>query len=92
MGRGDKGGRREEQERGKRVRRGQAGPLIASGIPGCCQVTVGVELRQNANSVCQTLHVFSGQLFPCLFFLQTEVMDFRQGLLNPVLTLNFLYG
>jgi len=56
---GEKGqrGREEEQENKReqeRERRGQAAPLIVSGIPGCCQVTVGVELRQNANIRCTT--------------------------------------
>jgi len=31
------------------MKKGQAAPFIVSGTPGCCQVTVGVELRQNAN-------------------------------------------
>jgi len=47
----DKGGRGEEQEsKSKKIRRGQAAPFTVSGIPGYCQVAVGVELRQNANA------------------------------------------
>ena len=34
----------------------------------------------------------SGQLSTCLFFLEAELMNSRQGLLDPVLTLNFLYS
>jgi len=41
--------REGEREKRARVRRGQAAPFIVSDIPGCCQVTVGVELRQNVN-------------------------------------------
>jgi hypothetical protein len=44
--RGGKGRAREQEkskrnERSKRVRRGQAAPFIVSGLPGCCQVSVG---------------------------------------------------
>jgi len=60
---GGKGMGREETKglEDKTERRGQAAPFIVSGIhsccqvtvgqsmPGCCLVTLGVELRQNAN-------------------------------------------
>jgi len=39
-----------EEGKSKRVRLGQAAPFIVSGTPGYCQVAVGVELRQNANT------------------------------------------
>jgi len=55
-------GKSREKKRTKRMRRGQAAPFIVSGtagccqatlgqsIPGCSQVAVGVEFRQNTNS------------------------------------------
>lgn len=43
--------REQKRARGnKRGRRGQSGPFRVAGIHGCCQVTVGIELRQNVNS------------------------------------------
>jgi len=46
---GEEGKSKRGARENKRVRRGQAAHFIVSGIPGCCQVTVGAELRQNAN-------------------------------------------
>ena len=43
-------GAREQEWREQESEEGAGSPLV-SGTPGCCQVTVGVELRQNANSV-----------------------------------------
>jgi hypothetical protein len=40
-----------ERGRSKRERRGQAAPFIGPGFPGCCQVNVGVEYRQNTNKL-----------------------------------------
>jgi hypothetical protein len=51
-----RGGGREWEERkqeSKRQERGQgtSSPFYSGpGLPGCCQVTVGVEFRQNANT------------------------------------------
>jgi hypothetical protein len=46
------GARKEEQERNKRPREQGGGESFysRSGLPGCCQVIVGAELSQNANT------------------------------------------
>ena len=53
MGGGNRvGARKEEQERNKRPREQGGGESFysRSGLPGCCQVIVGAELSQNANT------------------------------------------
>lgn len=48
----------EKEQKGKRVRAGEqdkreegaSAPFIVSDLPGSCQVTVGVDLGQNANT------------------------------------------
>jgi len=47
---GTRAEKRRRRTKSKRVRRGRAVPYIVSGTAGCCQVTVGVELRQNVNN------------------------------------------
>lgn len=42
--------RAKRRAKSKRARRGKVAPYIVSGIAGCYQVTVGVELKQNTNS------------------------------------------
>ena len=49
--RGEAGQEQEaRKEESKRMKRGQASPFTVPGIPGCYQVTVGVELRQKTNT------------------------------------------
>jgi len=47
---GEKGKSREQEKKEqKRMKWGEAAPFIVPGTADCCQVTVGVGLRQNAN-------------------------------------------
>lgn len=47
----ESGREREQEGKNKSGWREQTAPFIESGIPDCCQVTVGQrELRQNANT------------------------------------------
>ena len=58
---GGKGMGREEEQVSKRQEReeGASSPFYSGpGLPGCCQVTVGAELRRNANPF-PFLHLFT---------------------------------
>ena len=53
---GSRGQEVRERQEHKREKRGQEAPFIGPCIPGYCQVTVGVEIRQNTNI--QTLGLY----------------------------------
>jgi hypothetical protein len=79
--RGSKGAKEKQGgSRNKSKKRGQLAPfIVGSGLPGCCQVTVGVESRQELEALPYvTVEIWSWGLMSgawCLGALQTGLLS-----------------